>query len=95
MLVHPNKRQLKVRCNVFLKSTVYGYVSPDSFPYFARPLQKTTIDSDSSKVEVVGKKLLLLPNFDQFKHGVVTTFNGSASAASRALSMTVDCFPST
>lgn len=31
----------------------------------ARPLQKTTIESDSSKVEVVGEKLLLLPNFDQ------------------------------
>lgn len=27
----------------------------------ARPWQKTTIESDSSKVEVVGKKLLLLP----------------------------------
>lgn len=34
----------------------------------ARPLHQTTIESDSSKVEVVEKKLLLLPNFDQLKH---------------------------
>lgn len=60
----------------------------------ARPLEKTTIESDSSKVEVVGKKLLLLPNFDEFKHGVVRAFNGSPSAAARALSLSVDCFPS-
>lgn len=33
----------------------------------ARPLHQTTIESDSSKVEVVEKKLLLLPNFDELK----------------------------
>lgn len=42
---------------------------------------------------MVGKKLLLLPNFDQFNHGVVETLDDSPSAASRALSMVVDCFP--
>lgn len=57
-------------------------------------MQKTANESDSSKVEVVGKKLLLLPNFDQSKHGLVTAFNGSPSAAPRALSLAVGCFPS-
>lgn len=38
----------------------------------ARPLNQTTIESDSSKVEVVEKKLLLLPNFDQLKHSRCT-----------------------
>lgn len=38
----------------------------------ARPLHQTTIESDSSKVEVVEKKLLLLPNFDQLKHSRCT-----------------------
>lgn len=57
----------------------------------ARPLQKATNDSDSSKEEVVGKKLLLLPNFDKFKHGVVTRFHGSPPAAVRTMSLTVDC----
>lgn len=61
---------------------------------YARPLQKMTNQSDSSKVEVVGKKkLLLLPNFDECKDGVVTTFKGSPSVALRALSLSLDCLP--
>ncbi|CAB1444364.1 unnamed protein product [Pleuronectes platessa] len=39
----------------------------------ARPLH--TVESDSSKVEVLrGKKLLLLPNFNQSNRGLVTAF---------------------
>lgn len=57
----------------------------------ARPLQKTTIESDSSKVEVVGK------NFCFFQisislNTVVATYV-CPPAASCALSLTVDCFP--
>lgn len=59
----------------------------------SRLLHKTTEQSDSSKVEVVGeKKLLLLPNFDQFKHDTLRNVNGGPSAAARPLSTAVGRF---
>ncbi len=38
MMVHPNKRQLKLKYNVYVKSIVRAKVSPSPFPYVCQAL---------------------------------------------------------
>lgn len=60
--------------------------------FCARPLQKTTIESDSSKVEVVGKNFCFFQISISLNTGVATYVY--PPAAFPALSFTVDYFPS-
>lgn len=95
MLVHPNKRQLKRECTVCLKkSTICWKASPVPFPYLCQAPAENDKPIWQLKSRSGGeKKLLLLPNFDECKDGVVTTFKGTPSVALRALSLSLDCLP--
>lgn len=62
------QRQLKLKCNVHFKNTVCGKVSPGPFPYLCQAPAENDNRIWQLKSRSGGKKLLLLPNFDQFKH---------------------------
>lgn len=59
----------------------------------ARPWQKATIESDSSKVEVVGKKTSASSKKNRPVFNAAVAACVYPSAARRALSLTVDRFP--
>lgn len=94
MLVHPNKRQLKRECTVSLKKAQFvGKLVLCRSHIYARPLQKMTNQSDSSKVEVVGKKNFC---FFQISMSVKTESLKRLKAVHPllcALSLSLDCLP--
>lgn len=57
MLVHPQQKAIKTQLQCLLEKQEFDWRLVQARSHIrANPLQKTTNESDSSKVEVVGKK---------------------------------------